>query len=202
MAIEFNHGDKVKTKDGSGHGVVLSHDGKNAYGDDLILVKWDNGKEFAITQANLVHENVSEIVIQQECEIPGTGIILEKGDIINVIEKHEVVKESTAPIFENNNFAFMSYPDNSGLFINKVVIKPNSLAEKYGVGIKIVQHCVTRANKFIYITWDAFHVPYGGVEQKNSKALQWTTKGLFDAINDAKVFANKVANYLSIEVLN
>lgn len=139
------------------------------------------------------------IEIKEDCQIPGTDIVLEAGDKINLISKviedtnvstddfdsKYPVKWSDIPMYQSKSFVF--YEGFNGLdHYHKTVTKPGTDAFKYGVKVCLPDW----HNDDIYVVWN-------GYDKKNGSVNPFR---LVDCINEALKFAKQISGYMRVDV--
>ena len=138
-------------------------------------------------------ENMESIKIEKECKIPGTDVILEKGDKIELSLKKTESNSIAETIFEDSNFEFVTYMNTDAYDYTyrayRVYTKRNSKAYEFVVEIRIDNR---------WKTWEpeGVQVAYG---------LPGTRKSITEFIKvlqDSLKFADKVAAYLKVKVIN
>jgi len=141
------------------------------------------------------------IEVKEEVKVPGTNVILEKGDKVRLIsKKNEATTEEV--IFEDSNFVFKkikfysSSKNGNDLdetkFTYRVDRKPHSKADDYVIDIYV--NC---SWKDISIA-DDVEVKYG----LNMGGSKNSITEFIKVLQDSLKFADKVAAYLKVKVIN
>ena len=141
--------------------------------------------------------------IKKETLIPGTGIILEAGDKVKLVNKKTEAKNLSElkyldpeTIFEDSNFLFTVKRgiDANGAEVSRyysVRTKPRSKADEYVIEIYIDFSWGT-------MTAESVQVKYGF----SSNAMNQSISEFIRVLQDSMKFADKVASYLKVKVIN
>lgn len=140
---------------------------------------------------------MEKIEIKKECKIPGTNILLEKGDKINFVSKktEDIIKDDEV-IFEDSNFIFKKHyfidHRKEEHFDYRVVTKRGSVAEDYVVEIYVEQG------------WNNPEIPESVFVRYGlpGSMLHKSISTFISVLQNAMKFADKVAAYLKIKVIN
>lgn len=130
--------------------------------------------------------------IGKEVKIPGTEIILEKGDKVRLVSKKTEANDKFEVIYEDSNFVFAKRWFDDEHYTYRVNTKPNSKADDYV--IEILVNC----------DWKTLNIP-DDVEIKYGFKMNGTKASITEFIKvlqDSLKFADKVAAYLKVKVVN
>ena len=141
------------------------------------------------------------IEVTKELKVPGTNVILEKGDKITLVNKKNEAKVEPEVIFEDSNFSFKKvkfYSSKDGhnfdeeQFTWRVDTKPHSKADDYVISM------------YVDCEWNNMSIPEN-IELKYGMRMNGPKGSITEFIRilqDSLKFAEKVASYLKIKVIN
>lgn len=133
------------------------------------------------------------IEVKEEVKVPGTNVVLEKGDKVRLVSKKDESKGTIEIIFEDANFEFITYM-NTDVYGHTyktydVRTKRNSKADDFVIEIRIDK---------AWKTWEPenIQVAYGlpGARKSITEFIK--------VLQDSLKFADKVAAYLKVKVIN
>lgn len=185
----------------------------NSYIDEALIIpkdesRWDYKKDLKDSTGGYISlkDNYcgmwnESIKASQDVRIPGTNVILEKGDKVRLISKkneantQEVIFEDSNFVFKKVKFYISSKNDNNfdeEQFTWRVDRKPHSKADDHVIDIYIDCHW---ANMSVA---DSVEVKYGFKMNGPRNSITEFIKVLQDSLK----FAEKVAAYLKVKVIN